>query len=185
MRRFAWQSVLALFLCIAGAATLPLADAVSALPFTIGQTAAIELLLLGSVIITMSGINRLGGAVLLLFTVHIAAFMLVGGIAGNEGAARPAFFFLLAAAWLLGWRLNGLLSRLKMEGRGGRAFQRFIVPALFGVWILILWEGITRGAGIPFVLLPPPTAIAVRFANSLPILGADLVQTVVKAVLAG
>jgi NitT/TauT family transport system permease protein len=185
MRRFAWQSVLALFLCIAGAATLPLADAVSALPFTIGQTAAIELLLLGSVIITMSGINRLGGAVLLLFTVHIAAFMLVGGIAGNEGAARPAFFFLLAAAWLLGWRLNGLLSRLKMEGRGGRAFQRFIVPALFGVWILILWEGITRGAGIPFVLLPPPTSIAARFAHSLPILGADLVQTVFKAVLAG
>jgi NitT/TauT family transport system permease protein len=185
MRRFAWQSVLALVLCLAGAATLPLADAVSALPFTIGQSAAIVLLLLISVVISMSGISRLGGAVVLLFTVHIAAFMLVGGIAGNEGAARPSFFLLLAAAWLLAWRLNVLLARLKPESAAGRSFQRFMVPALFGIWILILWEGITRGAGVPFVLLPPPTSIAARFANSLPILGADLVQTVFKAVLAG
>jgi NitT/TauT family transport system permease protein len=185
MRRFAWQSVLALLLCLAGAATLPLANPVTALPFTVGQTAAIELLLLVSVVISMSGINRLGGAVALLVTVHIAAFMLVGGIAGNEGAARPSFFCLLVAAWLLAWRINVLISRLKLESRAGRAFQRFAVPALFGVWILILWEGITRGAGIPFVLLPPPTAIAARFAHSLPILAADVVQTVFKAVLAG
>jgi NitT/TauT family transport system permease protein len=153
MRRLAWQSVLALALCLAGAAMLPLANAVSALPFTIGQTAAIELLLLASVFVSVSGINPLGGAVFLFFAVHIAAFMLVSGIAGNEGGARN--------------------------------FQRLIVPTLFGVWILILWEGITRGAGIPFVLLPPPTSIAARFANSLPILGADLVQTVLKSVLAG
>jgi len=185
MRRLAWQSVLALVLCLAGAAMLPLANAVSALPFTIGQTAAIELLLLGSVVITMSGVSRLGGALVLLATVHIAAFMLVRGIAGNEGAARPAFFCLLAAAWLLAWRINVVLSRLRPASKSGRSFQRFVVPALFGVWILILWEGITRGAGIPFVLLPPPTAIAARFANSLPILGADVVQTVFKAVLAG
>jgi NitT/TauT family transport system permease protein len=185
MRRFAWQSVIALLLCVAGAAMLPLANAVTALPFTIGQTAAIELLLVASVVISMSGISRLGGAIFLLLAVHVAAFMLVGGIAGNEGAARPSFFLLLGAAWFLAWRLNVLISRLKLEDRAGRMFQRFAVPALFGLWILILWEGITRGAGIPFVLLPPPTAIAARFANSLPILAADVEQTVLKAVLAG
>jgi NitT/TauT family transport system permease protein len=185
MRRLAWQSVLALVLCLAGAAMLPLANAVSALPFTIGQTAAIELLLLASVIVSVSGINPLGGAVFLFFAVHIAAFMLVIGIAGNEGGARASFFLLLVAAWLLAWRLNVLISGLRPESKGARNFQRLIVPTLFGVWILILWEGITRGAGIPFVLLPPPTSIAARFANSLPILGADLVQTVLKSVLAG
>ena len=59
------------------------------------------------------------------------------------------------------------------------------MPALFGLWILILWEAITRGAGVPFVLLPPPSAIGARFMASIPILGADFVQTVLKAVLFG
>ncbi len=48
-----------------------------------------------------------------------------------------------------------------------------------------MWEAITRGAGVPFVLLPPPSAIGARFMASLPILAADFVQTVLKAVLFG
>ena len=43
----------------------------------------------------------------------------------------------------------------------------------------------TRGAGIPFILLPPPSAIGARIANSLPILAADVYQTIFKAVLFG
>ena len=31
------------------------------------------------------------------------------------------------------------------------------IPLLFGVAILVLWEGITRGLNVPTVLLPPPT----------------------------
>jgi NitT/TauT family transport system permease protein len=185
MRRFAWQSLLALLLSLAGAVMLPLANAVSALPFTIGQSAAIVLLLLASVAVSMSGINRQGGAIFLLFAVHLAAFMLVGGIAGNEGAARPSFYCLLAAAWLLAWRLVVLLCGLKPASRVWTGVLRFLVPLLFGLWILILWEGITRGAGVPFVLLPPPTAIAARLVTSLPVIGADVRQTIFKAVLAG
>ena len=45
--------------------------------------------------------------------------------------------------------------------------------------------GRPRGAGIPFVLLPPPSAVAARFSNSLPILAADVNQTIFKAVLVG
>jgi NitT/TauT family transport system permease protein len=59
------------------------------------------------------------------------------------------------------------------------------VPAIFGIWILIIWEAITRGAGIPFVLLPPPSAIGVRIVSSVPTLAADFQQTVLKAVLSG
>ena len=43
----------------------------------------------------------------------------------------------------------------------------------------------TRGAGIPFILLPPPSAIGARIANSLPMLAADVNQTIFKAVIAG
>ena len=43
----------------------------------------------------------------------------------------------------------------------------------------------TRGAGVPFILLPPPSAIGARIADSLPILAADVEQTIFKAVLVG
>ncbi|MCC2688717.1 MAG: nitrate transporter, partial [Rhizobiaceae bacterium] len=59
------------------------------------------------------------------------------------------------------------------------------IPLIFGAWILIIWEAATCGAGIPFILLPPPSAIAARFAASLPVLAADVNQTIFKAVLIG
>ena len=62
---------------------------------------------------------------------------------------------------------------------------RFFVPALFGITLLVLWEGIARGADIPTVLLPPPSMIWERLINSLPILRADFVQTFLKSALAG
>jgi NitT/TauT family transport system permease protein len=62
---------------------------------------------------------------------------------------------------------------------------RLLIPAIFGAWILIIWEAVTRGAGIPFILLPPPSAIGARIMNSLPVLAADVNQTIFKAVIAG
>src|SRR5690606_33019231 len=60
-----------------------------------------------------------------------------------------------------------------------------LIPAIFGLWLLIIWEAVVRGFGIPFVLLPPPSAIGTRIAGSLPVLIADVRQTIFKAVLAG
>ncbi len=84
------------------------------------------------------------------------------------------------AFWLAAWAANVWLSRSQ---RGGWA--EFVVPALFGVSILVLWEGITRGFNIPAVILPPPSAIWAKLISSLPILWADFVQTFVKSVLTG
>jgi len=60
-----------------------------------------------------------------------------------------------------------------------------LIPAIFGAWILVIWEALTRGGGIPFVILPPPSAIWARIAGSLPTLGEDVRQTIFKAVLVG
>jgi NitT/TauT family transport system permease protein len=60
-----------------------------------------------------------------------------------------------------------------------------LVPALFGVAILVLWEGITRGFGVPTILLPPPSMIWARLTASLPLLWADFRQTFLKSVLIG
>jgi NitT/TauT family transport system permease protein len=42
-----------------------------------------------------------------------------------------------------------------------------------------------RGFAVPFVILPPPSAIWVKLTSSLPVLWADFQQTYLKAVVAG
>jgi len=92
--------------------------------------------------------------------------------------------------WILGalafWALAHWLNIRLANGpaRNTRAVK-LAVPALFGATLLVLWEGLVRGLGVPAVILPPPSAIAVRFSNSLDILWVDFVQTAVKGALTG
>ena len=57
-------------------------------------------------------------------------------------------------------------------------------PLAFGLAALLMWEAGVRAFGVPAVILPAPSAIAARLAVSLPILGADCLQTL-RGVLAG
>ncbi|WVT72392.1 ABC transporter permease [Sinorhizobium chiapasense] len=95
---------------------------------------------------------------------------------------------ILAAAiifWLAAWALNEWLVRQTFQNEAARAAARFAVPLIFGVTILVLWEGIVRGFSVPSVLLPAPSMIWHKLINSLPTLGADFRQTFLKAVLSG
>lgn len=85
-----------------------------------------------------------------------------------------------AVVWALGWVLNVWLSR-----RPAARWTGFAAPVVFGVTLIAIWEGIVRGFDINQVLLPAPSAIAVRFAASLDILWVDFVQTVIKGALSG
>lgn len=78
----------------------------------------------------------------------------------------------------------GELGLTLLARREGRA-AHLAAPALFGATILALWQVACVGYGIPFVLLPPPSAIAASIPASLPVLAADFVQTVLRAVLPG
>ncbi|KRA47929.1 ABC transporter permease [Devosia sp. Root635] len=60
-----------------------------------------------------------------------------------------------------------------------------LIPVVFGAALLVIWEVVTRGANVPPVLLPAPSAIGAQLANSAPILWADFVQTFIKSVLPG
>ncbi|MEP3295411.1 MAG: ABC transporter permease [Pseudoruegeria sp.] len=64
-------------------------------------------------------------------------------------------------------------------------WAKLAVPALLGVVIVVLWEGLVRGFGVSPVILPPPSAIAVTFVSSIPVLWGDFVQTFVKGALSG
>ncbi len=87
--------------------------------------------------------------------------------------------------WLIAWALNEWLVRQHFANRTMSNAARFAVPLIFGVTILILWEGIVRGFAIPSVLLPAPSMIWGRLVNSLPTLAADFRQTFLKSVLTG
>ena len=89
------------------------------------------------------------------------------------------------ASWLLAWFVVSQLANTRFAGRSANLAVSLIIPLIFGLTLLFLWEIITRGLGIPTVLLPPPSMIGARIANSLPILAADFRQTFLKAVLAG
>jgi NitT/TauT family transport system permease protein len=90
-----------------------------------------------------------------------------------------------ALFWAGAWALNEWLVRLKPTDPAVARAINIAVPLIFGVTILVVWEGAVHGFNVPPILLPAPSAIWERLINSLPILWADFRQTFLKAVLIG
>jgi NitT/TauT family transport system permease protein len=87
--------------------------------------------------------------------------------------------------WAAAWALNEYLVRLEDRSPALKGLVNFTVPLLFGVTLIVVWEGFARGFNIPQVLLPAPLQIWDRIASSTELLWADFRQTFLKAVLAG
>jgi NitT/TauT family transport system permease protein len=66
-----------------------------------------------------------------------------------------------------------------------RRFVDLLAPALFGIAVLALWQFVCRGFHVPAVLLPAPSDIWAKLSTSLPTLGVDFRQTVLRAVIPG
>ncbi|MCE8009475.1 ABC transporter permease [Aestuariivita sp.] len=86
------------------------------------------------------------------------------------------------AFWIGAWGLNAWLARSPWSGT--RAV-RILVPVLFGVTLIVLWEGIVRALEVSPVILPAPSVVAQTFANSTGLLWEDVRQTVFKGALTG
>ncbi len=78
--------------------------------------------------------------------------------------------------WAVAWAANVWLA-----GRGARV----LVPLIFGLTIIVVWQLLVRGLGVDKVILPAPTEVAETFAGNIPILWADFVQTILKGALGG
>lgn len=83
----------------------------------------------------------------------------------NLAALAGAILF-----WLAAWAFNEWLVRKQFASDAANNAARVAVPLLFGITILVLWEGIVRGFAVPSVLLPAPSMIWQRLINSLPTL---------------
>ncbi|MDO5896573.1 ABC transporter permease [Agrobacterium sp. Azo12] len=98
---------------------------------------------------------------------------------------QPLWMISAVAFWIAAWSLNEWLVRQKFHSDALNQTARLAVPILFGVTLLVLWEGLVRGFAVPSILLPAPSAIGARLFSSLPILWADFRQTFLKSVLTG
>ncbi len=83
--------------------------------------------------------------------------------------------------WLVALTINIRLARR----HGNDPWAQLLIPAIFGVTVLVLWEGIVRGLQVPSVILPAPSAIWDRIIASLPTLWEDFNQTILKGALSG
>ena len=83
--------------------------------------------------------------------------------------------------WGVAMGLNFLLAERFPNARPVRA----LVATLFGVTLLVLWQGLVRGLDVSPVILPAPSDIAAAIAANLPLLWGDFVQTILKGALAG
>ena len=101
------------------------------------------------------------------------------------GQAGFRFWALVALLWLVAVAALSGLSHLRPKNAAWRRLAGLAVPVLFGAFLFFLWEVIVVGAGVPSVLMPAPSAIASRFAASIPVLRDDFVQTFAKSVLSG
>jgi NitT/TauT family transport system permease protein len=84
--------------------------------------------------------------------------------------------------WGIAWGFN---VRLANSSLARLQAVRVFVPVLFGVTLLVVWQGLVVGLAVPGVILPAPSMIGAKIAGSLPVLWADFVQTFVKGALSG
>jgi NitT/TauT family transport system permease protein len=101
------------------------------------------------------------------------------------GTAAKGVWLLVFATWGAAWLAVAGLAALKPHDKTASRIIDLAIPLLFGAFIFYLWEVAVRGFGVPTVLLPAPSVIAVRFFSSLPMLWQDFFQTFILGVLTG
>ncbi len=192
--RDTWQAWAALVAFVA-AVTLPVSVVDGAPGYVLegGTTSVLVLLLLGVAVLGAIRPRGTGAAAVVTgLAAHVGGAYAIWLLSSVDGVAGPGFWGLIATSWLLAWALV-----VQMSGQAGESAspaRRLFVPAVFGFWLLVLWEVLVRGFGVPQVILPPPSDIAARIAEDLSalntpdqtsLLWADFQQTFIRAVLAG
>jgi len=180
-----WQAYATLVALLA-AVVLPLSRVDPSLRLWQGGTGAV-------IVLIVAGAAIVGGArrgdvlsdVVLFIAAHGAALYAVSLLPSLTGAAGSGFWSLVIAAWLLAWLLVSRLSARSPQAPAARWFLNLLVPLIFGVWLLLLWQIVVVGAGVPSVLLPPPSAVWAKLTTDPAQVWADFDQTFLKSVLIG
>lgn len=84
--------------------------------------------------------------------------------------------------WAAGWWIN---ARLAHGPQSDNRTISLLIPAIFGLTIVAMWQVLVTMLDISPIILPPPSMIAARFVESLPMLWADFEQTILKGAMTG
>lgn len=111
----------------------------------------------------------------------VIVYSMVHALDGQPAGTAPWIALLLAsvAAWVAMDRCAALAASVR------RGILGIGAPALFGLWLLLVWEAIVIGFQVPAVLLPAPSQIAAAVVGAQRLLAEDFVQTFVRAVIPG
>ncbi|MEM6728908.1 MAG: ABC transporter permease, partial [Pseudomonadota bacterium] len=86
------------------------------------------------------------------------------------------------AFWAVAWAFNAWLANSRFRTT---LAVRIAIPIIFGITLLVVWEGLVRAFDVSPVILPAPSRVAETFAASTDILWLDFRQTVLKGALRG
>jgi NitT/TauT family transport system permease protein len=148
----------------------------------------------GNLIMFVGGLIAAGLAITALNGVAaLAAGSDYGG--WTKFVAAGGFWALVLIAWMLAWVAVKRLSVTQPARPFGNLLLKIFIPLVFGATLIFLWEVLVRGLAVPFVILPPPSAVWAKLMNSIVFFGPDgLVsgvlwndfrQTFLKSVIAG
>ncbi|MDC0011955.1 ABC transporter permease [Octadecabacter sp.] len=84
--------------------------------------------------------------------------------------------------WAVGWYIN---ARLAHSSASDTRLVSLLIPTIFGVTIIAMWQVLVTLLEVSPIILPPPSMIAARFSQSLPLLWADFEQTILKGAFTG
>lgn len=150
---------------------------------------AVLRLVIGGLLCAIGATRRLDGPrlaiVFALLVAGCAAALVTVHLPAVAGRADLDFWLGVLGLWIAAWVANDALSAHRFASAGARRAAAIAVPAIFGAFLLFLWEVVVVGFGVSPVLMPPPSAVGARIAGALPILYDDFVQTFVRGVLSG
>ncbi|TXL78726.1 ABC transporter permease [Vineibacter terrae] len=184
-RRPDWLCALALVLLLA-ALVLPVGRDEAGAAYWSGQGPVIIGLAAACVLAGWAALTRPQGLAAGL-TLAVAVVLGAAGPLALLGAGltleteAPGLWLVVVALVCLTWRALQLLAGTAPN----RLVHDVLVPALFGLWLLYLWEVVVGGFAIPRVLLPGPSQIGRVIAASADVLAQDFRQTFLKSVLTG
>jgi NitT/TauT family transport system permease protein len=186
MKRFDGFAALG-FLLLAASFAAPTGSAKDgAALFWLGDAPSAAGLALAAAVAVWFAVRRTQGLAAGIVLTLAIAFAALGplsllGRGAALGLDAPGLWLAVLGLVCLAWRALELLSRAK----AGRIVHAVIVPGLFGIWLLYLWEVIVGGFAIPRILLPSPSQIGDVIAARFDVLAQDFRQTFLKSVLAG
>jgi NitT/TauT family transport system permease protein len=124
-------------------------------------------------------------AVRLVTALAVGTVVAIAAVLLAHRGAGGFLTLLVIIAWGALWYANILWSRSHTLPEMLASRTSMGVPLVFGLTLVFLWEVACVGLNVPSVLLPAPSLILHKLLSSLPQLGADFVQTFVRAAVPG